>query len=493
MTTRGRAEPACEGRVHPFDFFATLVWLDGRPLMDTIEPYRRHIFQSVLWTFVGDGRPRYDRALLGRAKKNWKTADLVLAGLYRLLASPSPAGNDCFVLANDQEQASDDLTLAKKLVAANPVLAREVTLTARSIDRRDGNGAMTILPAKDVAGAHGKTYLFIGFDEIHEYRNYDLLEALSPDPTRPDVLVWITSYANLVSVPGVPLHDLMEAGRRGDDERMFFSWYSGNYGTDPAFNELATPEERANPSMASWADGGYLAQQKKRLPSNKYRRLHLNLPGAPDGAAFSSEHVVAAIVPNRRSLPRVDGARYVAFVDMSGGSSDDAAVGIAHREAGSRLVLDLVASQSGPPPFNPRNAVAKFAGLLKEYGIRRVVGDAYGGQTFRADFLSHGIIYEVHKWKSASDIYEMFEPRLTAGEIELPDQPKLTEQLLTLVWRGAKITHQVGDHDDWANAACGALLAAAAPGTIAISPEAMRWAKGLPMNAAWASMPRWPY
>ena len=38
--------------------------------------------------------------------------------------------------------------------------------------------------------------------------------------------------------------------------------------------------------------------------------------------------------------------------------------------------------------------------------------------------------------------------------------PKLTEQLLTLVIRGNKIDHQPGDHDDWANAACGACVLA---------------------------------
>ena len=27
---------------HPLDFFSELVWLDGRPLLDTIEPYRRN-------------------------------------------------------------------------------------------------------------------------------------------------------------------------------------------------------------------------------------------------------------------------------------------------------------------------------------------------------------------------------------------------------------------------------------------------------------------
>ena len=124
--------------------------------------------------------PRYDRVLCGRAKKNWKTTDLVLAALYRFLAWPSAAGNDCFILANDEGQAADDLSLAKKLIAANPALDAEVDIRVREIARRDGRGTLRILPAQDIAGSHGKTYLFIGYDEIHAYRSHDLLKPWHP-------------------------------------------------------------------------------------------------------------------------------------------------------------------------------------------------------------------------------------------------------------------------------------------------------------------------
>jgi hypothetical protein len=443
---------------HPFDFFQGLVWLDGKPLMATIEPYRRAIFEAVLYTFAPDGRLRFNLTLCGRAKKNWKTADLILAGLYRLLAWPSPNGNDAFILANDEQQAGDDLALAKKIVAVNPVLEREVTVKAKSIERKDGRGILQILPAGDVAGAHGKTYGFCGFDEIHAYRNHDLFEALAPDPSRLDALIWITSYAGLRHAPGIPLYDLMRAGKAGDDPRMFFSWYGADFTTDPAFaGDDVTPEQCANPSMASWGNDGYLDQQRRRLPTHRFRRLHLNLPGAPDGAAFSGEHVMAAIVTGRKRLQPVPRVLYRAFVDMSGGSSDDAVLAIGHRDEGGRVVLDLIEAQSGGTPFNPRDAVRKFAGLLCEYNITRVAGDAYAGKTFRSDFADHDISYEV-AGRSKSDIYEAFEPLINAGEVELLAAPKLQEQLLTLVWRGSKIDHQPNDHDDWANACSGCLV-----------------------------------
>ena len=154
-----------------------------------------------------------------------------------------------------------------------------------------------------MAGAHGKQYSFIGFDEIHNYRDWDLLEALQPDPTRMDALQWITSYDTIYNTPGVPLHDLKQIGKAGGDPRMLFSWYSGDLCTDPDFAELP-PEQRANPSMASWAEGvKYLEQQKRRLPTHKYRRLHLNLPGAPEGAVFDQGKIW------RRSFPADIGCR----------------------------------------------------------------------------------------------------------------------------------------------------------------------------------------
>jgi hypothetical protein len=56
---------------------------------------------------------------------------------------------------------------------------------------------------------------------------------------------------------------------------MLFSWYSGGeLCTDPEFAGLE-PELRANPSLGSWPEGhAYLDQQRLRLPTASYRRLH---------------------------------------------------------------------------------------------------------------------------------------------------------------------------------------------------------------------------
>lgn len=457
-------------------FFKRLKWIDGSPLFDKIEPYRQAIFAEALDSKDERGHPRYNLVLTGRAKKNWKTGDLVLAALYRLFAWHSPGGQQCYLLANDEGQAGDDLDLAVKIILANPALHAACNIKTKEIARKDGRGSLLILPALDVKGSHGKTYCFCGLDEIHGYRDWDLLEAMQLDPTRPDALMWITSYASLHHRPGVPLHDLMQRGKAGGDPRMFFSWYAADFTTDPAYAE-ADPESRANPSRSSWEESGYLEQQQRRLPAHKFRRLHLNLPGLPEGSAFQPEPVMNAIVRTLQVRPPEDGQDYYAFVDMSGGSSDDAVLAIGCRDADERAFVCRVLNQGQPPPFDPRKAIERFVRVLKEYQVTSVTGDAYAGQTFAADFESKGIAYTVSTL-SKSKLYEALEPWFNGGQVLLPNVPELEQQLLGLIWRGGKIDHSVGEHDDFANAAAGCVSlllddagAALAPAGASVEPH----------------------
>jgi len=189
----------------------------------------------------------------------------------------------------------------------------------------------------------------------------------------------------------------------------------------------------------------------------------------PEGSYFDAERVELCTVAGRKLLKPEQDRRYVAFVDMSGGSSDDASLGIAHVDtATSRAVLDVVMTQTGKSPFNPRDAVAKFAATMKEYGVFRVTGDRFAGETFRADFQSHGIAYAVSPL-TKHQLYEALEPRINAAEVELLDVPKLQEQLLGLVTRASKIDHQSGEHDDLINAAAGAIHLSRAHGLIDVA------------------------
>jgi hypothetical protein len=149
---------------------------------------------------------------------------------------------------------------------------------------------------------------------------------------------------------------------------------------------------------------------------------------------------------------------------MSGGSSDDAVLAIGHADPEGRAVMDCLLGQCPKPPFDPRAAVARFARTLAEYRVLRIVGDRYAGETFRADFRSHGITYEVATL-TKHQMYEALEPRLNAREVRFLDAPLLEQQLLGLTWRSGKIDHPGGEHDDFSNAAAGVVWALRAMAT----------------------------
>lgn len=181
-----------------------------------------------------------------------------------------------------------------------------------------------------------------------------------------------------------------------------------------------------------------------------------------DIEAFISREVVdSCVILNRFELPRLPGVVYRAFCDPSGGSGDDMALAIAHRE-NNIAVLDVL--RTIKPPFNPDEATSDFAKIIKAYGCMNVLGDRYGGEWPSQRFSAHGITY-VHSEKTKNEIYVQALPLLMGQRCELLDNQKLITQLSSLerkCSRGGRqsIDHPPSGHDDAANAACGALALA---------------------------------
>lgn len=448
----------CLSQTHPFVLFDKLTWIDGRPLREVMEPYRRQILTEALFTLRPDGSPQYRRILTGRGKKNSKTSDGVLGAIYKCMLWKSVGGreNQVYFVATDLGQANDDLELCKLLIRRNPMLEERLVLKSNVVERKDGGGFIEILPAGDAAGLHGKTYLFLVVDELHTQKDYRLLEALEIDRTRPDAVQWFASYASIHRQAGVPLNDLLRHQENKSDPRLYVSWYAGSI-------------EAANPSL-----GGPLGptledilDAQHSLPSWIFRRLYLNLPGQPDGAAFDADKVEGTVVRGRTVLSPQPGRSYEAFVDMSGGGSDDSTLAIGHLNDEGAVVMDVLMDQ-GPrvkgATFDPNVAVTRFAGVLKQYRCSVVTGDRYAGEWPRKAFETHGIHYVLAE-RTRSQLYANLEPLVNAGTVELLDDPALLAQLIGLIRKGEKIDHPSGEHDDRANAAAGvvSLLRTAGP------------------------------
>ena len=159
----------------------------------------------------------------------------------------------------------------------------------------------------------------------------------------------------------------------------------------------------------------------------------------------------------------IDGRRYAAFVDPSGGSGDSFTLAITHKE-GEVAVLDCV--REIRPPFSPEAVVQEFSDLLKTYRVTTIRGDRYGGEFPRELFRKQGIKYELSD-DPKSSIYLNFLPLINSGKVQAAGQQATcypTAQLgATDRARRARLHRSSpGSHDDIANAVAGAVLLATA-------------------------------
>jgi len=182
-----------------------------------------------------------------------------------------------------------------------------------------------------------------------------------------------------------------------------------------------------------------------------------------DIEAFITQELVEAVtLPGRFELPRIEGVEYHAFIDPSGGRQDSFTIAIAHAEASGKVVLDVLRERR--PPFQPKAVVAEYADLLKAFRVAEVGSDRYAGEWVPDAFGEKGIAVRGSEL-TASELYVNFLPLIANGTVELLDLKRLAGQLTGLERRtraGGKdlITHYPGGHDDMANAAAGACVAA---------------------------------
>ncbi len=173
-----------------------------------------------------------------------------------------------------------------------------------------------------------------------------------------------------------------------------------------------------------------------------------------------SEMIEEAVIPNRWQLPKLEGVRYNAFTDPSGGRRDSFTLAVAHKDnQTNKVILDCLGEHR--PPFRPEAVVEEFCGILKRYEILRVTGDKYSGEWVSNAFRRHGVTF-LPSSLTKSGLYLEFLPQMAQGGVELLDNKRLVNQLRSLERRsrsGGKdsIDHPPGGRDDLANAVAGAV------------------------------------
>jgi hypothetical protein len=183
--------------------------------------------------------------------------------------------------------------------------------------------------------------------------------------------------------------------------------------------------------------------------------------------------------------PPTTDTKYFAFADPSGGSHDSFTLAVSHRDRDGSIVLDLLYERHAP--FNPSQAVAEIAALLKTYSFSHVVGDKYAAKWVVEAFAKVGISYR-HSDADRSAVYLDCLPLFTSGRARLIDNARLISQFAGLERRTFptgrdRVNHGRGGHDDAANSVAGALVLAARP---AVNVVPMVGALILSQNAGWS-------
>ncbi|WP_020092299.1 hypothetical protein [Methylobacterium sp. 285MFTsu5.1] len=347
------------------------------------------------------------------------------------------------ILAADRRQARVIFRYVRALLTEVPVLQKMIEReTADEFDLKNrvtvevGTSSYRAVRGRTLAAALADEISFWPTDDAAE-PDYAILDALRPAmATIPGAVLLCASS------PYARRGALYDAHKRhyGKDGSSVLVWQAATRTMNPTIPQKLIDEalERDLPS----ASAEYLAQFRSDVES------------------FVSREVVEAAIPMGvvEKAP-ITGITYSAFCDPSGGASDSMTMAIGHRE-GERLILDAVRERKAP--FSPESVVSEFSDLLKRYGIRKVVGDRYGGSWPSESFQRHGITYTPAE-KPKSQIYVDLLPRLNSGEVELLDVPVLATQLVMLERRTARggresIDHAPGAHDDVANAAAGVLV-----------------------------------
>jgi hypothetical protein len=399
--------------------------------------------------------PRRAYLLIGRrgAKTRFTSARAVHTAVARdWRAILAPGEQACvLLLAVDKKQSAICMRYCTGLIEASPLIASEVTrTTADTIEFRGGSAIVVgtndhrLVRGRTVAALIGDECCYWTSDGESASSDEEVVAAVEPAMAMVPGGGTVTLISSVYRKQGLMHRKFREL--HGSDESGDICWLADSRTMNPLLP--AEIVERALADDPARARSEYLSIWREDLSD------------------FIPRDVIEAAVDRGvAERPPRDGITYCGFVDAAGGTgSDSMTCGIAHAEKDGTLVLDVLRERA--PRFVPADVVREFAAVLKSYGVGAVKGDQYSAAWCSDEFRRAGIQYFASEAKS--QVYLAALPLLLSGRARLLDSEKLRKQLAGLerrVHAGGRESVDHGPsasaHDDLANAAAGALVAAA--------------------------------
>jgi hypothetical protein len=332
---------------------------------------------------------------------------------------------------------------------ASPVLRDEVAeITATEI--RLVNGCVISTLASDYRTLRGRTLLLAIIDEAAYLRSE---ESATPDVECARALLpGLSTTGGALVIMSSPYR---QAGLLFERHRDFWGRNDDNVLV------VAGPSTAFNPTLDRSVIDAAIAADPEAAAAEWLGHWRSDLQ------TFLPDNLIDQAVDHNRPLelaPQADTV-YRCFVDMSSGAHDAAAICISHRDAGGRVVVDVIRGK--PSPHDPHSVTAEFAALAKEYRCHVVTGDAYAKGWVRGTFEAHGLEYKQSRLVR-SELYLEGLPLFARGQVRIPSHDVALREMRLLQRRVAKsgkdnVDHGVGGHDDHANALFGSLHLVAQP------------------------------
>lgn len=351
-----------------------------------------------------------------------------------------------FVIANDKNQAGIIKKYISGILHGNRLLKAKVQGETKEEIELSGNVGIAV-KTSSYRTLRGYTLLAAILEEMAFYR--------SEDSANPDREILAAVRPALATIPESILLGISTPYSRTG---VLWEQYKAYFGKEGGPLIWLASTRTMNPTI----DGYIIEKAIEEDPQSA--RAEWEAEWRDDIAAFMPQEIIEAVViPGRFELPCIDGMRYMAYADPSGGRQDSFTLGIAHKDKNGHAILDLLRERR--PPFQPKVVVSEYSETLKTFGIAKVEADRYAGEWVTEAFREQGITVKSASLTS-SELYQNFLPLLSNGSVELLDNKRLISQLAGLERRtrsGGKdlISHFPGGHDDLAVAAAGSLLLSA--------------------------------
>jgi hypothetical protein len=334
-----------------------------------------------------------------------------------------------------------------------------------------GTGAEIVITTSSFRAVRGRTIALAVLDECAFWR--------SEESSNPAEEVYAALRPGLATLPGSMLIGISSPHKRSG---LLYDKFKASYGQpDERVLVVRGASKTFNPTIADEEVEDALARDPAKA------RAEWLAEWRDDIASYLPRELIEASVDHGVLVrPRETGKHYSAFVDAASGVGEDSyCLGIAHREANDRVVLDCL--REIRPRFDPASATAELADIVKSYGLAKVTGDRYALNWVAEAWGRSGITYE-NTERDRSAIYGEALPLFTSGRARLLDNPRVVAQIANLERKTTATGRDIighperaGHHDDAANAVCGAMvLASARPQPLVITDELMAWARGGP-------------